>query len=117
MAFKACITIITAVYAVQLLYGACGNSTDPNVDDTEYDYGDATCLYSAINIPNNDTLALNCTLTCFNGTQKAINESLPCVNATTPSLNSSVKHYNCTKGYCSKGICYSNHTVVLCWLD
>uniref|UniRef100_L7MA80 Evasin n=1 Tax=Rhipicephalus pulchellus TaxID=72859 RepID=L7MA80_RHIPC len=130
MAFKTCITVVAVVYAVQLLCGAHESShgshstslseEDPDnsaAEYPEYYYDDGTCTYPAIHVPDNKTLALNCTANCFKGRTAVLNDTIPCVNATTPSLTSSIQRYNCTVGFCLNGTCPSNHTVLPCWMD
>uniref|UniRef100_C9W1D9 Evasin n=1 Tax=Rhipicephalus sanguineus TaxID=34632 RepID=C9W1D9_RHISA len=115
MAFKACITVLAAVYVVQNL---CVAHVDLDLDSgssssSEEDY-EGSCLYPILHIANNKSLALNCTSSCGDN----LNDTMPCVNATNPTLNyNTTNYYNCTVGLCNNGTCHSNNTVQLCWLE
>uniref|UniRef100_A0A224Y3E0 Evasin n=1 Tax=Rhipicephalus zambeziensis TaxID=60191 RepID=A0A224Y3E0_9ACAR len=128
MAFKACITVITMVYAVQIICGAgdsladsaFGSSSSSDEDSEEdpnatisYDY--YACPYHTLHTGNNDSLALNCTTIC----DAPLNDTMPCVNATSPALNFSThQNYTCLVGSCKGGVCLSNKTQnVSCWAD
>uniref|UniRef100_A0A131YSF7 Evasin n=1 Tax=Rhipicephalus appendiculatus TaxID=34631 RepID=A0A131YSF7_RHIAP len=128
MIFKACITVITMVYAVQIICGAGDSSADlvsgsssSSEEDCEedpnatvsYDYN--ACPYYSLAIGNNDSLALNCSTIC----DVPLNDTMPCVNATSPPLNFSIpQNYTCTVGSCDGGVCLSNKTQnVSCWVD
>uniref|UniRef100_A0A131YS46 Evasin n=1 Tax=Rhipicephalus appendiculatus TaxID=34631 RepID=A0A131YS46_RHIAP len=132
MAFKASITVIAVVYAVQMLCGASENNENSSAttadgpqddcdssatteDDTEVDYAAlGSCMYDVLHIANNKSLAINCTLTCG----ITLNDTMPCVNATNPPLNFTLHwNYTCIVGYCWNGTCPSNNTNVSCWAD
>ncbi|KAL1487228.1 hypothetical protein MTO96_008173 [Rhipicephalus appendiculatus] len=131
MAFKLYVTVIAAVYAMQLICRAHedsfqtteltstadGGSGDSNETlSEESDYEDS-CLYPVLHTSDNKTLAINCTATCYGGDTKIINETIPCVNMTMPPLNYSLHvNYTCTVGNCDHGTCPSNGTQVPCWL-
>uniref|UniRef100_A0A6G5A830 Evasin n=1 Tax=Rhipicephalus microplus TaxID=6941 RepID=A0A6G5A830_RHIMP len=116
MAFKACITVIAVVYAVQLLCGASEENSNRRSSEygSEYDYNDS-CLYTYLNTSRNMTLVVNCTMECG----EMLNNSLPCVNVTYPPLNFSNPHlnYTCTVGSCNNGTCPSNGTNTTCWAE
>uniref|UniRef100_A0A224Y913 Evasin n=1 Tax=Rhipicephalus zambeziensis TaxID=60191 RepID=A0A224Y913_9ACAR len=113
MAFKACITIIAAVYAVQILCGAEEDSVETTTETWDGDYGDATCLYQVMQIGNNKSLAINCTMECGS----YLNESMPCVNSTVPALvyNTTRTNFTCMVGSCHNGTCPSINETVPCW--
>uniref|UniRef100_A0A131YHW9 Evasin n=1 Tax=Rhipicephalus appendiculatus TaxID=34631 RepID=A0A131YHW9_RHIAP len=115
MAFKACITIIAAVYAVQILCGADENSvyTTTETLDEDFDYS-SSCMYPVMHIANNDSLAINCTMECGS----YLNDSMPCVNMTSPPLdyNRTSTNYTCTVGSCNNGTCPSKNETVPCWI-
>uniref|UniRef100_L7MC83 Evasin n=1 Tax=Rhipicephalus pulchellus TaxID=72859 RepID=L7MC83_RHIPC len=121
MAFKACITIISLLYAVQLLCGAeesfLGGAEE--VGEEEEDYEDS-CMYGSMK--TNDTwLAINCTVLCGTSgtvTEEHVPNNAPCVNLTTPPLNYNHTDamYMCTVGACTNGTCPSKHKEVPCWL-
>uniref|UniRef100_A0A224YCA7 Evasin n=1 Tax=Rhipicephalus zambeziensis TaxID=60191 RepID=A0A224YCA7_9ACAR len=117
MAFKLCVTVIAAVYAMQLICHAdkdYGDSNETSLEESDYE---GSCLYPVLHTLDNKTLAINCTANCNDGDTKIINETIPCVNMTTPPLNYSLDvNYTCTVGTCDNGTCPSNGTKVLCWL-
>ncbi|XP_037514010.1 evasin P467-like [Rhipicephalus sanguineus] len=100
MAFKACITVLAAMYDSQEL--------------GEMSYED-WCPYETLNTGENSSLVLNCTTPCG----LVLNDTMPCVNATDPPLNfASHQNYTCTVGSCHNGTCPSNNSVqVACWAN
>ncbi|XP_049270798.1 uncharacterized protein LOC119388886 isoform X2 [Rhipicephalus sanguineus] len=78
MAFKACITVLAAMYDSEEL--------------GEVSYED-WCPYETLNTGENSSLVLNCTTPCG----LVLNDTMPCVNATDPPLNlpASKLHVHC----------------------
>uniref|UniRef100_A0A6G5A6P5 Evasin n=1 Tax=Rhipicephalus microplus TaxID=6941 RepID=A0A6G5A6P5_RHIMP len=115
MAFKAFLTVLAAVYVVQMVCKADKNSEASLTETTtEFDYYDGACPFEVLKISNNKSLVLNCTSRCGH----RLNDSEPCVHSTSPPLNLTVRgDYNCTVGHCQNGTCPSNNTMQLCWAN
>nr|XP_037268643.1 evasin-1-like [Rhipicephalus microplus] len=115
MVFKAFITVLAAVYVIQMVCKAHGNSEEDMMETTtEFEYEAGACPFQVLKISNNKSLIINCTNECGYG----LSDGEPCVNATNPPLNFTVRgDYNCTVGSCRNGTCPSNGTVEFCWAN